>query len=250
MAKLILIGAGPGDPELISLKAIKALKSAKVVLSDALANVELLEYCAQDCLKVYVGKKSGLHTFQQVLINDMIVDYANMYGTVVRLKGGDPYVFGRGHEELEWARQKGLDVEVIPGISSSLSVPAVNGIPLTKRGVNESFWVVTGHTLNGKYSQDLIYAAQSSATVIILMGMRNLSAIVTLFKQYRSSSEPVAIIQNGTLPKQKRVMAPIDEIEMETENAKLSNPAIIVIGEVVNEARKLDLIYQNVESLG
>ena len=172
MSELILVGAGPGDPELITLKAINALKKADVVLYDALANDEFLNYCRPDCIKVYVGKKPGIHSYQQIFINDMIVDYARQYQRVVRLKGGDSFVFGRGHEELECARAHGIEVTIVPGISSSISVPALNEIPLTKRGVNESFWVVTGTTVDHEMSNDINLAAQSSATVVILMGMK------------------------------------------------------------------------------
>ncbi len=129
MSKLLLIGAGPGDPELITLKAIRGLQEADVVLYDALVNKELLKHCRPDCELVYVGKKPGIHQYQQIYINDMIVDNAKRYETVVRLKGGDPFVFGRGHEELEHARAHGIAVEVIPGISSALSVPALSEIP-------------------------------------------------------------------------------------------------------------------------
>lgn len=239
MGKLILVGAGPGDPELITLKAIKALKSADVVLYDALANVALLDYCKSDCIKVFVGKKSGIHAYQQIIINDMIVDYAKQYSTVIRLKGGDPYVFGRGHEELEHATEAGLEVEVVPGISSALAVPATAQIPLTKRGINESFWVVTGTTTSRCFSEDMELAARSSATIIILMGMKNLPGILNVFRAFRSSEEPVAIIQNGTLQDQRQVFGNLNTIESVVSDEEIINPAIIVIGAVVNE-RSID----------
>jgi len=245
MSKVILVGAGPGDPDLITLKAINALKSANVVLYDALANDTLLNYCKPDCIKVYVGKKAGIHAYQQIYINDMIVDYAQKYGTVVRLKGGDPYVFGRGHEELEHAMQFGLDVEVVPGVSSALAVPAMHHIPLTKRGVNESFWVVTGTTTDGCFSKDLLLAAQSSATVIILMGMKNLSKIIGVFQELRSSQEPIAIIQNGTRPDEKKVSGSLESIAQLVEDEKISNPAIIVVGKVVEESPSLHKFITN-----
>ena len=159
MGHLILIGAGPGDPELITLKGINALKRADVVLYDALANDQLLDYCKADCEKIYVGKKSGLHIKQQAHINELIVEHASKDKVVVRLKGGDPFVFGRGHEEMEHARQHNIESEVIPGVTSSISVPSSHHIPLTKRGINESFWVVTGTTRSHKFSKDLVQAA-------------------------------------------------------------------------------------------
>ncbi|UII34436.1 uroporphyrinogen-III C-methyltransferase [Fulvivirga ulvae] len=232
MGKLILVGAGPGDADLITLKGLKALKNADVVLYDALANSSLLEYCKESCIKIYVGKKAGLHQYQQIYINAMIVDYATRYNNVVRLKGGDPFVFGRGHEELEHAEQNGIEVEVIPGISSSLAVPATNHIPLTKRGVNESFWVVTGTTSNGSFSKDMAYAARSSATVVILMGMKNLKLITELFSYYRDEYEPVGIIQNGTHNNQKEVFGYLGNIVSRAEDLQIKSPAIIIIGQV------------------
>lgn len=249
MSKLILVGAGPGDPELITLKAINALKRANVVLYDALANDAFLDYCRPDCVKVYVGKKAGIHAYQQIYINDMIVDYAKSHGTVVRLKGGDPYVFGRGHEELEYAREKGLEVEVVPGVSSALAVPSMQHIPLTKRGVNESFWVVTGTTTEGCFSKDLLLAAQSSATVIILMGMKNLNKIINVFQALRSEEEPIAIIQNGTRPDERSVIGNLKSIVSTVKKEAITNPSIIIIGKVVNERPHMNRILQNTLSV-
>lgn len=235
--KLSLIGAGPGDPELVTLKAINVLKKARVVLYDALVNPALLEYCSQECEKIYVGKKPGIHKYQQIYINDMIVDYARIYGQVVRLKGGDAFVFGRGHEELEHAREHGIDVEIVPGISSSIAVPALNEIPLTKRGVNESFWVITGTTSDLDVSKDIALAAQSSATVIVLMGMSNLSQIMDYFKDSRGVEEPVGIIQNGSRENQKTLFGTVGSIEAAVAQSGIGSPAIIVVGEVVRYGR-------------
>ncbi|MEM6644358.1 MAG: uroporphyrinogen-III C-methyltransferase [Bacteroidota bacterium] len=233
MSKLFLVGAGPGDPELITLKALNALKKADVVLYDALANEALLDYCADGCEKIYVGKKPGIHQFQQIFINDLIVDCARKYINVVRLKGGDPFVFGRGYEELEHARVAGMEIEIIPGISSAMSVPAVNEIPVTCRGVNESFWVVTGTTREEEVSRDVMLAAQSSASVMVLMGMKRLHEIVTKFKMARGAGEPIAIIQNGTKHNQKEAVGTLGSIEALVQKKEISSPAIIIIGEVV-----------------
>ena len=240
MKELILVGAGPGDIELITLKAIKALKRADVVLYDALANNELLDYCQSDCEKIYVGKKSGEHIAQQKNINELIVEHASKNKVVVRLKGGDPFVFGRGHEELEYAKNFDIKVSVVPGISSSVAVPASHFIPLTKRGINESFWVVTGTTRSEQFSADLIQAAQSSATVVILMGMKNLSRIVDVFTEYRSESEPVGIIMNGTMPNEKHVYGELKTIVELVKTNNIKSPAIVVVGKVVNERLKND----------
>ena len=235
MSKLILVGAGPGDEELITLKGLKALENADVVLYDALVNQKLLAHCGSSCHLVYVGKKPGLHQYQQIYINDMIVDYARQYETVVRLKGGDPFIFGRGHEELTHAMEHGIEVEVIPGVTSAIAVPALSGIPLTKRGVNESFWIVTGTTSSGHFSQDMKMAARSTASVVILMGMKNLPEIIKLFKKYRSENEPVAVIQNGTFESERRGFGTLQSIIEVVNEKALKSPAIILIGEVVNE---------------
>lgn len=169
--RLTLVGAGPGDADLITLKAIKALQQADVVLYDALVNPALLEHAAAAAPKVFVGKRAGAHSLKQDEINKLIVDSAMAYGHVVRLKGGDPFVFGRGYEELAYADKFNIATEVVPGISSSIAVPELQQIPLTIRGVNESFWVITGTTSSGEISRDIPLAAQSSASVIILMGL-------------------------------------------------------------------------------
>ncbi len=200
---LSLVGAGPGDPELITLKAIRAIKNADVILYDALANEELLDYASPNAIKQFVGKRFGCHSLSQQEINAVIIDYAHTYGRVVRLKGGDPFVFGRAQEEIDAARAAGIEVEVIPGISSALAVPASQMIPLTCRGINESFWVTTGTMQSGEISPDILLAAQSSATVVILMAMSKLEAIMDIFSANGKKETPVAIIQNGTTDKEK-----------------------------------------------
>ena len=230
---LSLVGAGPGDPDLITLKAIKTLKKANVILYDALANEDLLDFARPDAEKVFVGKRYGCHALSQQEINYKILEYAFSHGHVVRLKGGHPLVFGRAQEEIEAARAAGIEVEVIPGISSALAVPASQMIPLTCRGISESFWVTTGTTKTGEISLDIALAAQSSATVIILMAMSKLEAIMDIFIMNGKGETPVAIIQDGTTPKEKMVIGTVNDIQFRVENAGLSNPAIIMVGEVV-----------------
>ena len=236
--KLTVVGAGPGDVELITLKAIKALEGAAVVLYDALVNVDLLKY-APNAEKIFVGKRKGCYAYQQEQINDLIVSRVKSHGHVVRLKGGDPFVFGRGAEEMEFAAEKGVDVAVVPGISSSLSVAANQHIPVTKRGSSESFWVITGTTKEHKLSKDIALAAKSSATVVILMGMSKLSEIVTLFTAEGKAKTPVAIIQDGTTKREKIGIGTVASIEAKVTEQQLSNPAIIVIGEVVHHRTQL-----------
>jgi len=235
---LTVVGAGPGDIELITLKAIKTLESADVVLYDALVNEELLDY-AKNAELIFVGKRKGCYAYQQEQINELIVDRAKSAGRVVRLKGGDPFVFGRGSEEMEYAVSHGLEVAIVPGISSSLSVPAYQNIPVTKRGSAESFWVITGTTKEHKLSADVTLAAKSSATVVILMGMSKLPQIVELFKGESKSDMPIAIIQNGTCKNEKIGIATIDTIVDVVEKENLSTPAIIIIGEVVKHREVL-----------
>lgn len=230
---LSLVGAGPGDPELITLKAIRTIASANVILYDALVNEELLQYASPKAVKKFVGKRFGCHALSQQEINYQIIEYAFSHGHVVRLKGGDPFVFGRAQEEIEAARKAGIEVEVIPGISSALAVPASAMIPLTCRGVNESFWVTTGTTQSGEISKDIKLAAQSSATVVILMAMSKLEAIMDIFMANGKADTPVAIIQDGTTQKEKMVIGTVRDIAFKSQYAQLTNPAIIIVGEVV-----------------
>lgn len=232
-AKLTLVGAGPGNGELLTLKGLKALKNADVVLYDELANAELLEFAPSEALKMYVGKKAGDASFSQREINGLIVRLAQKRGHVVRLKGGDSFVFGRGHEEMEYARTHGLIVEVVPGVSSCIAVPASLEIPVTRRGVSESFWVITGTTRSGELSEDMRLAAQSNATVVVLMGLNKLQEICDLFKYFGRAHLPMAVIQNGTRPDEKHVIGQIWEMPYLVEQHKISTPAILIIGEVV-----------------
>jgi len=239
-----LVGAGPGDPDLLTIKGAKALAEANVVLYDALANEEILSYAPKKAIKIFVGKRKGCHEYTQDQINQLIVDNALTYGHVVRLKGGDPFIFGRGGEEIDFVESFGIPTFVVPGISSSIAVPAYQGISLTKRGVSESFWVITGTTSDRKLSNDVALAAQSSATVVILMGMSKLAQIVSLFQKESKGETPVAIIQNGTTSQEKIGVGTIDNIQQVVAANKLSNPAIIVIGEVVKESNKLKGFYE------
>lgn len=233
--KVIIMGAGPGDPDLISVKGVKALQQADVILYDALVAPEVLEYAAPQCKRVFVGKRKGKKEFSQEEINQLIVFYATRHTYVVRLKGGDPFVFGRGHEELAYITRRGLTAEIIPGISSALAAPASVGIPLTKRGVNESFWVVTGTLSSGEIGNDLFLAAQSSATVVVLMGLSQLPEIAALITKERSPDEPMAIIQNATTTTQKSITASASTIVAEASLQNIGTPAVIVIGKVVAE---------------
>lgn len=236
--KLTVVGAGPGAIDLITLRGVKALQAADVVLYDALVDQRLLEY-AKAAEKIFVGKRKGCYHFQQEQINELIVQRGNSGKKVVRLKGGDPFVFGRGAEEMAYAVAHGLQVDVVPGISSSVAVPAMQNIPVTKRGASESFWVITGTTKAHKLSKDIALAAKSSATVVILMGMSKLNEIVALFRKEGKSETPAAIIQEGTTANEKIGVGTVDSIEGVVSELRLSNPAIIIIGEVVSHRASL-----------
>ena len=235
--RLTVVGAGPGDPELITLKAIKALASANVVLYDALIDSSLLEHCSESCEKIYVGKKPGESHSQQV-INELIVEKAFEAGHVVRLKGGDPFVFGRGQEEIDFAKQFGLPTAYVPGISSSIAGPAAANIPLTVRGVSDGFWVMTGTKSDGSLSSDLALGLQSNATLIILMGMNKLEEISKLCTTFGKGEIAAAIVQSATTSKQKSGFGFAGSLDKIAQKNELSNPAVIVIGEVVRYADK------------
>ncbi|MBI4931119.1 MAG: uroporphyrinogen-III C-methyltransferase [Bacteroidetes bacterium] len=231
--KLTLAGAGPGDPDLITAKAIQALGKADIVLYDALVNPVLLKYASPNVKKIFVGKRNGQHSLKQDQINNLIVDLAFTYGHVVRLKGGDPFVFGRGYEEIQHAQSFHIETEVIPGISSSLGVPAMAGIPVTHRGLSESFWVITGTTRTGELSRDIKLASQSTATVVILMGVHKLHEIVEVYKSSDKANLPVALIQNGTLKDERIAVSTINTIEEIVKDKHIGSPAVIIAGEVV-----------------
>lgn len=235
--KLTVVGAGPGDPELITLKGINALKKADVVLYDALANEVLLEYCLPHCEVIYVGKRGHSVSISQDSINYLIAEKAYEKGHVVRLKGGDPYIFGRGNEEVNYARERGIETEFIPGISS-IQTLGRNDIPLTARGFSEGFWVITGHKADKSLSTDIELASQSNSTVIILMGMSKLAQISEIFKKNGRGTIPAAILQNASTPYQKMGIGTAETLVEIAQKNQLSNPAIIVIGDVISAIQK------------
>jgi|ERR1017187_3568084 uroporphyrin-III C-methyltransferase len=232
-SKLTIVGAGPGDPELITLKGLKAIENADVILYDALVNPLLLDHAKAEIPKIFVGKRKGIHTFTQEQINDLIIENALKYGNIIRLKGGDPFVFGRGFEEIQHAGKFNISTEYIPGVSSSISVLGLQGIPVTHRGSSESFWVVTATTSNGKLSDDIKIAAQSTATIVILMGLTKLQEITEIFKSQGKQDAAIAIIQKGSLPDENIAIGTIASIMDIVREKHIAPPAIIVIGNVV-----------------
>ena len=236
--KLTLVGAGPGDPELITLKGVRALKEADVVLYDALANEVLLEH-APNAEKIFVGKRRGMHKFIQEKIQELIVEHASQGKHVVRLKGGDPFIFGRGAEELKYVLDKGIDFDIVSGVTSAIAAPASYGISLTQRGVNESFRVITGTTSDVELSEDIEAAAGSNVTIVVLMGMSKLEKIVNAFLAHGKNNIPVAIIENGTWQKERLAIGKIDTILKIIDEKQLTNPSMIIIGETVKESKVL-----------
>ena len=233
-ARITIVGAGPGDPELITLKGMKRLATANVVLYDALANKALLEYTPKGAIHICVGKRAGQKQFPQSDIQLLMVQYALTHGHVVRLKGGDPFVFGRGFEEVSYARALGIEPEVVPGLSSATSLPALQGVPITSRGYSEGFWVITGTTKTGQLSKDIALAAQSKSTVVILMGMRKLSLITDLFMRAGKSKLPAMVISSGATPKESIALGTIDTIDEKVKEKRLPTPGIIVLGNTVS----------------
>lgn len=240
--RLTLVGAGPGDADLITIKGVNAIAEADVILYDALVNTDLLKYASQNAIKIFVGKRAGNHSYTQDQINNMIVEYAFSYGHVVRLKGGDPFVFGRGHEELSYAEIFNIKVDIIPGISSAAAVPELQKIPLTKRGVSESFWALTAVTSDGRLSKDIFEAARTNATIIILMGMKKIKEIAEVFTAAGKSETLAAVIQNGSLPEEKIIVSKIEKIS-ELIHDK-NSPGIIIIGNVVSLHPEAKNIFQ------
>ncbi len=240
--KVFLVGAGPGAEDLISIKGINAIKQADVIIYDFLANKRFLNYAKEDAEKIYVGKKGSCHTLKQPDINRLIVDKALQGNIVTRLKGGDPYIFGRGGEEAEELVKAGIDFEVVPGITAAVAASAYAGIPLTHRDFTSTVAFVTGHerddTEYSKIHWDKI--ATGIGTIVFYMGVKNLPNIVkNLIDNGRAPDTPIALIRWGTLPVQQTVVGTLENIVKKVEEAKLTAPAIIVVGEVVNLRKTL-----------
>lgn len=231
--ELYVVGAGPGDPELITVKAFRLLEKAKVVLYDNLANKDLLALTPKTCENIYVGKHPyGSYTPQEK-IHELIKDYASKYGQVIRLKGGDPFIFGRGFEEIIYARQQGIKTHYVPGITSMQAV-GFEDIPLTHRALSEGIWVVTGTKKDGFLSDDLELALQSKATVVIYMGMKKIKDIAAAYIKTGNGDMPAAIVQHASLPHRKVAFGRAADLPEIAKTHQLTHPAIIIIGQVVS----------------
>jgi uroporphyrin-III C-methyltransferase len=232
--QLYVIGAGPGDPELITVKGYKILQQAEAVLYDNLASKELLALTKPGCELIYVGKQPYGEYTPQERIHQLIKENALARGMVVRLKGGDPFIFGRGFEEMLFAREQGIETFFIPGITT-MQASGFLDIPLTHRSVSESIWVVTGTKKDGRLSADLRLAMESNATVVIYMGMKKLPEIAQTYIDAGNGAMPAAVIQHASLPHQKSVRGPIAQLPALVEQHQLTYPAIIIIGRVTDE---------------
>jgi uroporphyrin-III C-methyltransferase len=223
-----LVGAGPGDPDLITIKAVKILKNADVVIYDRLANPEILEY-AKKAKLIYVGKKAGEHYKTQDEINQILIDQGKTHGKVVRLKGGDPFIFGRGGEEMLALYQEGIPVEIVPGVTSAIGAPTSVGLPLTHRGIATSLTIVTGHEDPTKKEKQVKWNFNAD-TLVILMGVGRLEENVKEIMKYRDPKTPVCVIENGTLMDQRVITSTLEDVSKKDINP----PALVVVGHVVD----------------
>jgi len=239
VGKVYLTGAGPGDIELLTLKALRVVREADVIIYDRLANPDILKEAKDECKFVYVGKEDGKHTIPQEELNEVIYQNALKYNVVVRLKGGDPFVFGRGGEEGSYLSQRDIEFEIIPGVTSAVSAPAYAGIPVTHRGISASFKVVTGHEApNKKGSQVNWEMLKGDETIVFLMGYHNLSKICkNLIDIGKPKDYPIAVISKGTMQDQKVVVSTLNNIVSKAKG--LPTPVMIVVGNVVNLRKEL-----------
>lgn len=239
--KVFLVGAGPGNPKLLTIRAAELLKTAKNVVYDRLVSEEILELIPEMAERVYVGKESGRHVVPQDKITELLVKMALEGKEVVRLKGGDPFIFGRGGEEAEALAENNINFEIVPGVSSSIAAPTYAGIPLTHRDFASSVAIVTGHQAgDGERTIDWAKIANSVDTIVILMGIESLEAIISkLVIGNINSNTPVALIEKGTSKHQRTIIGTIGSIVKDAQKAEIKPPAVVVIGGVVNLGRKL-----------
>ena len=235
--KVYIVGAGPGDPELITVKALKRIKYANVVVYDRLINEDLLSYCKKDCEKIFVGKESGYHPIKQECIIEILINKSKLGLNVVRLKGGNPFVFGRGSEEAVALKNAGIEFEIIPGITSGLSAPIYSGIPITQRGLITQCVLITAHECPDKPETQVDWeklATLKNANLIIYMGASRIERIChELIKYGMDPAMPAAVIENGTMPEQRTITARLDKIAEEFIKENFHPPVIIMISPTV-----------------
>ncbi|MCH9741204.1 MAG: uroporphyrinogen-III C-methyltransferase [Epsilonproteobacteria bacterium] len=240
--KVYLVGCGIGDPELLTIKAYKIIQSVDIVLYDHLISKEIMALMPKQTKKVFVGKQKGFHSMNQEAINDLITKYASQGLTVARLKSGDPFVFGRGAEELQSLLQEGIETEVVPGISSAISAPLMADIPITARGYASGFTVVSAHLKGNSVNLDWVDLMQKkNHTIVVLMGLSRVSQIVEEAKRLGvSGQKPCAIIANASRKNQQVIITTLNKLEEEAKTAE--RPAILVFGDVVNFTRSVGFL--------
>ena len=240
MTKVYIVGAGPGDVELITLKGLRAIKEADVILYDRLLNEELLTYAKPGAELVFCGKLPNRHAMIQEHINESLVRYAKEGKIVTRLKGGDPFVFGRGAEEAAVLADENIPFEIVPGVTSGIAAPAYAGIPVTHRDLSGSFAIVTGHRQAGKDDDLKWESLVNIETLAIYMGVKNLPYIVSQLRRFgKSPQTPVALIHWGTYDKQRTVTGTLETIERIVDEEGIENPSMIIVGEVVRMREKI-----------
>ncbi|MGE6202466.1 uroporphyrinogen-III C-methyltransferase [Guptibacillus hwajinpoensis] len=242
MGKVYLVGAGPGDIDLITVKGVKCIEQADVILYDRLINKDLLDYAKEGVELIYCGKLPDYHTLKQETINRFLVKHALKGKVVTRLKGGDPFVYGRGGEEAEVLSNHGIPFEVVPGITSGIAAPMYAGIPVTHRELSSTFAFVTGHRKEGE-EEELRWEslAKGIDTLAIYMGVKNLPYICSMLRKYgRNKETPVALVHWGTTQTQQTVTGTLETITEDVKKAAVQNPSMIIVGEVVNLRSKLN----------
>jgi uroporphyrinogen III methyltransferase/synthase len=241
--KVFLVGAGPGDPGLLTVRAAELIASADLIAVDALVSVEVLARIPSATDIVYVGKRAGAHAMPQEEINALLIAEARKGKRVVRLKGGDPFVFGRGAEEAEELTAAGIPVEIVPGISSAIAGPAYAGIPVTHRRFSTSLTIVTAHEAEASTGIAWSTLAERNGTVVFLMGLGNLPMIVRNLREHGvSADKPIAVISKATTPQQRTVDGTLANIVQRVAEAALEAPAVIVVGDVVTLRNSMELV--------
>ncbi|WP_146548441.1 uroporphyrinogen-III C-methyltransferase [Rummeliibacillus suwonensis] len=251
MGKVYIVGAGPGDIDLITVKGLHCIQEADVIMYDRLVNKGLLKYAKSGAQLIFCGKLPNRHAMIQEYINQSLVDYAQEGKIVTRLKGGDPFVFGRGAEEAEFLSDHHIVFEIVPGITSGIAAPAYAGIPVTHRDISSSFAIVTGHMGDGKAdSIKWESLAKGVDTLAIYMGVYNLPYIVSqLLRCGRNPKTPVALVHWGTYERQKTVTGTLETIVQTVKQHALENPSMIIVGEVVNLRQKIQWFENHKEEL-
>lgn len=249
--KVYLVGAGPGDPDLITVKALKLLQSADAIVYDRLANKELLSYAQSGCDLIYVGKKKDQHSLPQDQICELLVLLARCGKNVVRLKGGDPFIFGRGGEEIEYLHQNDIDCSIVPGITAAIGCAAATKIPLTHRDHAQAVTFITGHRQNGQMHINWDIALQKDSTVVFYMGLSNIEEITAqLIKRGISANMPFAVVAQGTSNQQQVIVGTVSDIAEKTRQTSVASPALLIMGEVVSANGYAHKLYeQSLEQL-